>query len=71
MISRTRRRLLGVARGFAEEGTVPPGVDDAEIFWKARAGSFYADDKIDWLDAYKEQLKSAVRWPAPGQQAAE
>jgi phthalate 4,5-dioxygenase len=71
MIARTRRRLLTVARGLAEDGTVPPGVDDAQIFWKARAGSFYADDKIDWQDAYQEQLKSAVRWPAPGRQAAE
>ena len=54
-----------------EDGTVPPGVDDTEVFWKARAGSFYADDKIDWLDAYQQQLKTAIRWPAPGQQAAE
>jgi phthalate 4,5-dioxygenase oxygenase subunit len=48
------------------DGTVPPGVDDAAIFWKARAGSFYADDKIDWLDAYQEQLKAALAcsWPA-------
>ena len=71
MISRTRRRLLTTARAFAEKGTVPPGVDDAEVFWKARAGSFYADDKTDWLDAYQQQLKAAIRWPAPGQQAAE
>jgi hypothetical protein len=71
MISRTRRRLLTAARSFAENGTVPPGVDDADVFWMARAGSFYADAKIDWLDAYREQLAAAIRWPAPGQQAAE
>ena len=71
MISRTRRRLLTVARDFAENGTVPPGVDDAAIFWKARAGSFYADARIDWLDAYREQLATALRWSAPDQQAAE
>jgi phenylpropionate dioxygenase-like ring-hydroxylating dioxygenase large terminal subunit len=71
MISRTRRRLLTTARAFAEKGTVPPGVDDAEVFWNARAGSFYADDKIEWQDAYQQQLKNAIRWPAPGQQAAE
>jgi hypothetical protein len=41
------------------------------VFWRARAGSFYVDDKIDWLDAYQQQLKSAVRWPSPGRQAAE
>lgn len=71
MISRTRRQLLTVARDFAESGTVPPGVDDAGIFWKARAGSFYADARIDWLDAYQEQLATALRWSAPSQQAAE
>lgn len=71
MISRTRRRLLNTARALADNGIVPPGVDDAEVFWKARAGSFYADANSDWLDAYREQLKGAVRWPAPGQQAAE
>jgi hypothetical protein len=71
MIARTRRRLLTVARALAENGTVPPGVDDAEVFWNARAGSFYADDRTDWLDAYREQLKAAIRWPAPGRQAAE
>ena len=59
------------ARAFAEKGTIPPGVDDAEVFWKARAGSFYVDDKTDWLDAYQQQLKAAIRWPASGQQAAE
>ena len=26
------------------------------MFWNARAGSFYSDPKIDWLDAYKEQF---------------
>jgi phthalate 4,5-dioxygenase len=71
MIARTRRRLLTAARGLADSGTVPPGVDDAEVFWKARAGSFYADEKIDWLDAYQQQLRAAIRWPAPGQRAAE
>jgi hypothetical protein len=62
---------LTVAREFAEKGIVPPGVDDTEVFWNARAGSFYADGKIDWLEAYDQQLKSAIRWPASGQQAAE
>jgi phthalate 4,5-dioxygenase len=71
MIARTRRRLLTAARGLAEKGTVPPGVDDAEVFRKARGGSFYADEKIDWLDAYQQQLKAATRWPAPGRRASE
>jgi phthalate 4,5-dioxygenase len=71
MIARTRRRLLLTARDLAEKGIVPPGVDDADVYWKARSGSFYADAKTDWLAAYDEQLKRAVRWPADGRQAAE
>jgi phthalate 4,5-dioxygenase len=71
MIARTRRRLLTAARALAKKRTVPPGVDDPEILWKARSGSFYADETIDWLDAYEEQLRTAMRWPASGRQAAE
>jgi hypothetical protein len=71
MISRTRRRLLTAARALASDGTVPPGVNDAEVFWRARAGSFHADAKFDWLEAYEEKLKTAIRWRAPGQEAAE
>ena len=52
-------------------GTVPPGVNDAEVFWRARAGSFHADAKFDWLEAYEGKLKTAIRWRAPGQEAAE
>jgi len=71
MISRTRRRLLNAARAFANNGTVPPGVDDAAVFWNARAGSYYADAKVDWLESYQEKLKTAIRWGGPSQQAAE
>jgi phthalate 4,5-dioxygenase oxygenase subunit len=71
MIARTRRRLLTAARALAKKRTMPPGVDDPEILWKARSGSFYADEKTDWLDAYEEQLRIAVRWPASSRQAAE
>jgi phthalate 4,5-dioxygenase oxygenase subunit len=71
MIARTRRRLLTTARALAKKGGAAPGVDDPEIFWKARSGSFYADEKTDWLKAYDEQLKAAIRWPAVTQRAAE
>lgn len=71
MITRTRRRLLNAARAFAETGAVPPGVDDAGIFFGARAGSFYCDGATDWLDAYRDKLKSALRWRPQSAQAAE
>jgi phthalate 4,5-dioxygenase len=68
MIARTRRRLLRAARAFAKDGTVPPCVDDPEIYTAVRSGDFVADAKIAWRDAYEMQMRAAVR---PPQQAAE
>jgi hypothetical protein len=68
MIARSRRRLLKAARAFAENGTVPPGVDDPEVFLGARSGYFLADDGVDWLDAYDAQVNAARR-PAKAQAA--
>jgi phthalate 4,5-dioxygenase len=68
MIARTRRRLLRAARTFRQDGTVPPGVDDPDIFVNVRSGDFLADGKIGWRDAYEMQMRAAMR---PLQQAAE
>ena len=32
MVTRTRRRLLLAARALRDNGTPPPGVEDAEVF---------------------------------------
>ena len=68
MVARTRRRLLRAARTVAKDGTVPPGIDDPEIYFEVRSGDFLADEKVAWRDAYAAQLRSAVR---PLDQAAE
>jgi phthalate 4,5-dioxygenase len=68
MITRTRRRLLRAARAFKKDGTVPPGVDDPNIYFEVRSGDFLADEKVDWRDAYAAQLRAAIR---PLRQAAE
>jgi phthalate 4,5-dioxygenase len=68
MIARTRRRLLRAARALQKDSTVPPGVDDPEIYFAVRSGDFLADAKIDWRDAYEMQMRAAVR---PLAQAAE
>ena len=39
MIARTRRRLVHAARALREKGTVPPAVDNPEVFLRARAAS--------------------------------
>jgi phthalate 4,5-dioxygenase len=68
MIARTRRRLLRAARALAKDRTVPPGVDEPEIYTQVRSGDFLADKKIAWRDAYDMQMRAAMR---PLQQAAE
>ena len=68
MIARTRRRLLRAARAFEKDETVPPGVDNPDVFINVRSGDFLADDKIGWRDAYEAQLRTALR---PLAQAAE
>ena len=68
MVARTRRRLLRAARAFDKDGTVPPGVDEPDIYTAVRSGDFLADEKIAWRDAYEMQMRAAVR---PLQQAAE
>jgi phthalate 4,5-dioxygenase len=70
MIARTRRRALLAARAWREQGTVPPGVDDPGVFMQSRSGYFIVNDGVEWRDAYKQQVSSAMR-PAPMQQAAE
>ena len=61
MIARSRRRLLKAARAFADAKTVPPGVDNPEVFLGARSGYFLADQAVDWLDAYAHQVTNALR----------
>ena len=59
MITRTRRRLLMAARAFRDHGTVPPCVDQPEVYLRIRSGErlMRADD---WQTAYAEGLRTAV-----------
>ena len=53
MIIRTRRkRLMRAAKALAEDGTVPPGVDNPEVY-RSRSGSIILPRDADWLDATK------------------
>jgi hypothetical protein len=59
MIAMTRRRIIAAAQAHQKDGSTPPTVDRPELMRGARGGSFIASDKIDWLDAYHEQLRKA------------
>jgi len=71
MVARTRRRVLTAARALREEGTVPPGVSDPEVFYRARAGSFLhnPDDSLD--EAYRAALSEAERYGSKTPEPAE
>jgi phthalate 4,5-dioxygenase oxygenase subunit len=59
---------LRAARAFGSDGTVPPGVDNPDVYVNVRSGDFLADEKIGWRAAYEMQLRSAMH---PLAQAAE
>jgi phthalate 4,5-dioxygenase len=63
MITRTRRRLLMAARALHEDGTLPPGVESAEVFRDARSGYLITEGQIAWQEVYAGQLAISVRSP--------
>jgi len=68
MIARTRRRLLRAARALREQGTLPPGVEDAEVFRRARSGYLISEsipgDAMAWQELYARLFAEAVH-PQP------
>jgi len=61
MIVRTRRRVLKAAREFRNEGTIPPGVNDPEVYLGARGGFFLAPSSLSRQAAYLQQVENADR----------
>jgi hypothetical protein len=59
MIAITRRRLIAAAQQHQKDGAVPATVDRPDLARGARGGSFICSDKVDWLDAYAEELRKA------------
>jgi hypothetical protein len=66
MITRTRRRMLRAARALGEEGTLPPGADQPDVYRDARSGYFIApDDGASWQEVYARTLAAAVHPAVP------
>jgi phthalate 4,5-dioxygenase len=61
MVIRTRRRLLAAARAL-EQGVVPPGVDDPEVY-RVRSGGVILPDGADWVEATKSLREAFVDHP--------
>ncbi|HTE87118.1 MAG TPA: hypothetical protein VK821_20595, partial [Dehalococcoidia bacterium] len=62
MIIRTRQRILRAARALMDQGTVPPGVDEPEVYG-VRGGGIYLQKNADWLEATAELRKGFVEHP--------
>ena len=60
IVIRVRRRLLTAAVALRDQGAVPPGVDDPELFG-ARAGGVYLPADADWLEATAELRRGFVK----------
>jgi len=62
MVIRVRRRLITAARALANEGIVPPGVDDPGVY-RVRAGGVFLPDGADWLQETRRLREGFVQHP--------
>jgi phthalate 4,5-dioxygenase oxygenase subunit len=61
MITRTRQRLIAALRAHRDEGILPPGIADPEIYRRARSGQFLTEKGVGWSEAYASELRGAQR----------
>jgi hypothetical protein len=54
LIIRTRRRMINAARALEEQGTIPPGVDQPELY-RQRSGGVLLPREVNWWDATERQ----------------
>ncbi|MDP6173078.1 MAG: Rieske 2Fe-2S domain-containing protein [Rhodospirillales bacterium] len=59
MVSRTRRQLIRAALAFEKDGTLPPSAADPMVYTGVRGGQFLAPEKMEWLEAYAQQIENA------------
>ena len=60
MIIQTRRRLVQAAMALQNEGTVPPGVDDPELYLQVHSGDFVIDKQRDAAELYTTHPRTWV-----------
>ncbi|MBX5467911.1 MAG: (2Fe-2S)-binding protein, partial [Firmicutes bacterium] len=62
MVIRVRRRLLAAVRAFQQKGTVPPGVDQPEVY-RVRSGGVLLPEGADWIAATEELRRAYAVHP--------
>ncbi|HEY0583912.1 MAG TPA: Rieske 2Fe-2S domain-containing protein [Chloroflexota bacterium] len=59
LIIRTRRRMISAARALAEQGVIPPGVDQPELY-RQRSGGVLLPRQENWWDATADRRAAFV-----------
>jgi phthalate 4,5-dioxygenase oxygenase subunit len=59
LIIRTRRRMISAARALAEQGVIPPGVDQPELY-RQRSGGVLLPRQENWWDATADRRATFV-----------
>jgi phthalate 4,5-dioxygenase len=60
MIIRTRQRLIAAAEALRDKGTIPPGVDEPEVY-RQRSGGVVLPADANWYDATMESRRAYIR----------
>ena len=61
LIAMARRRLLDVAYALRDHGTIPPGVEDGDLYSDRRSGQYYAAPSMSAADSYALRMQEVVR----------
>ena len=62
LIIRTRRRMIAAAKALRDEGIIPPGVDNPEIY-RQRSGGVILPRAADWWEASEDLRRAFVDRP--------
>lgn len=60
MIIQTRRRLAQAVLALQNDGSVPPGVDDPDLYLRVHAGDFVIDEQRDAAELYASYPRTRV-----------
>ncbi|HLZ30647.1 MAG TPA: Rieske 2Fe-2S domain-containing protein [Chloroflexota bacterium] len=64
LIIRTRRRLISAARALAEQGVIPPGVNNPELY-RQRSGGVILPRDVNWWDATEARRSQFIAQTEP------
>ena len=62
MIIQVRRRLINAAKALRDHGTVPPGVDEAELY-RVRSATVIVPKGQDWRNTAQDYLRAFTELP--------